>query len=208
MGVTRLNPLNPFAYPDQPHRRRHGPRGYRDYREYRPWLRDEFCFRCAYCLKREVWGPTFGGYHADHFLPKAHHPALALSYDNLIYACAHCNLAKSTQLIPGPCAVGYGKCLAVQPNGELAARDESGRRMIGALDLNSPDFVRWRLLILEIADAARQRPKLYLLAFGFPDDLEDLEALREPPDGNNRPGGILRSYFEIRRRGSLPETYE
>ncbi len=208
MGTARLKRLNPFAYPDQPHRRKHGPRGYRDYRQYRPWLRDEFCYRCAYCLKREVWGPTFGGYHADHFMPKAHHPALTRDYDNLIYACAHCNLAKSTQLIPGPSAVAYGKCLAVQPSGELAARDENGRHLISALDLNSPDFVRWRLLMLEIAEASLKRPKLYRLAFGFPENLEDLAALGEPPDGNSRRDGISRSYFEMRRQGKLPETSE
>lgn len=51
----------PFNYPDAPHRRRHGPRGYADYASYRPWLRDEFTFRCVYCLLREQWGLVRGG---------------------------------------------------------------------------------------------------------------------------------------------------
>ena len=46
----------PFMYPGQSHVRRHGPAGYADYKRYRPWLRDEFTFRCVYCLKRERWG--------------------------------------------------------------------------------------------------------------------------------------------------------
>jgi hypothetical protein len=44
-----------FIYPHHPHVRRHSPRGYRDYRSYKPWLRDEFDFRCVYCLWRERW---------------------------------------------------------------------------------------------------------------------------------------------------------
>ena len=41
-----------FTYPRSRHIRRHGPHGYRDYRSYKPWLRDEFAFRCVYCLWR------------------------------------------------------------------------------------------------------------------------------------------------------------
>ena len=44
---------SPFEYPSSPHRRRHGPLGYADYASFRPWLRDEFSFRCVYCLLRE-----------------------------------------------------------------------------------------------------------------------------------------------------------
>ncbi len=39
-----------FAYASTDHQRRHGPRGYTSYRAYKPWLRDEFAFRCVYCL--------------------------------------------------------------------------------------------------------------------------------------------------------------
>ena len=68
----------PFTYPAAPHTRRHGPRGYADYESYRPWLRDEFAFRCVYCLLREAWGPPKGAYALDHFLPVAARPDLAL----------------------------------------------------------------------------------------------------------------------------------
>jgi hypothetical protein len=49
-----------FNYPDPRSGRRHGPVGYASYRSYRPWLRDEFTFRCVYCLKREQWGQVTG----------------------------------------------------------------------------------------------------------------------------------------------------
>lgn len=45
----------PFIYPAVPHVRRHGPMGYADVTSFRPWLRDEFSFRCVYCLLREQW---------------------------------------------------------------------------------------------------------------------------------------------------------
>ena len=47
---------DPFSYPAAAHVRRHGPQGYADYPSYLPWLRDEFSFRCVYCLLREQWG--------------------------------------------------------------------------------------------------------------------------------------------------------
>ena len=47
-----------FAYPERPHIRKHGPSGYEDYRSYKDWLRDEFTFRCVYCLERERWYPS------------------------------------------------------------------------------------------------------------------------------------------------------
>ena len=57
-----------YRYPSRPHLRKHGPRGYRTAVDFRPWLRDEFLFRCVYCLERE--------------------------YDNLLYVCQACNLRK------------------------------------------------------------------------------------------------------------------
>ena len=44
-----------FQYPSSPYTRRHGPCGYSDHTSYKPWLRDEFTFRCVYCLARERW---------------------------------------------------------------------------------------------------------------------------------------------------------
>ncbi|MCU0704218.1 MAG: hypothetical protein MUF18_09615 [Fimbriiglobus sp.] len=75
----------PFTYPDRPHGRRHGPVGYADYTSYRPWLRDEFAFRCVYCLRRETWGRVFGEFAVDHFLPVKHRPDLTTVYTNLLY---------------------------------------------------------------------------------------------------------------------------
>src|SRR5262249_11108395 len=76
--------------------------GHRRQSAYRPWLRDEFAFRCVYCLLREAWGPVKGVYALDHFLPLALRPDLTGEYDNLRYGCVSCNLSKSNRTTPDP----------------------------------------------------------------------------------------------------------
>ena len=76
--------MTPFDYPAGPHRRRHGPKGYAAPESFRPWLRDEFAFRCVYCLRRERWEPGLSAFEIDHWKPAAQHPSLALDYDNLL----------------------------------------------------------------------------------------------------------------------------
>lgn len=86
--------MEPFDYPLASHQRRHGPRGYSQPESYQPWLRDEFSFRCVYCLIREQWGRVTGEFDVEHFRPQAINPELATVYDNLLYACGRCNGAK------------------------------------------------------------------------------------------------------------------
>jgi hypothetical protein len=75
-----------FDYPESRSERIHGPAGYASYESYRPWLRDEFIFRCVYCLKRETWGQVTGEFELDHFQPQSLAPHLSLDYFNLVYA--------------------------------------------------------------------------------------------------------------------------
>ena len=56
-----------FDYPEPREARRHLPANYAAYESYRPWLRDEFDFRCVYCLKRETWGQVTSEFELDHF---------------------------------------------------------------------------------------------------------------------------------------------
>ena len=65
-----------FEYPISPHVRRHGPAGYKDYNSFRDWLRDEFTFRCVYCLHREQWGSRGVAFHIEHFIPSVTDPNL------------------------------------------------------------------------------------------------------------------------------------
>src|SRR6516162_3084584 len=110
-----------FSYPASPHMRRHGPRGYHDHESYRPWLRDEFTFRCVYCLLREQWGLVRGVFDIDHFLPVANYPDQRLAYDNLLYGWVTCNAAKGKQVVPDPSQFLLGADVSVSEDGQLSA---------------------------------------------------------------------------------------
>lgn len=61
-----------FEYPSAAVSRHHGPSGYVDWASYKPWLRDEFLFRCVYCLSRERWKPEGqDAFSVDHVVPQS-----------------------------------------------------------------------------------------------------------------------------------------
>jgi hypothetical protein len=196
----------PFAYPTKPHVRRHGPRGYSRYRAYRNWLRDEFTFRCVYCLRRETWLTLSLDWEIDHFLPKCAHPDVARDYDNLVYACNRCNRTKAARYLPDLEKVAYGECVCVDDRGKIHWLNEPGRNLIEALGLDDEDYTAMRLQIVEFLQEARPGGKIYAHLLGFPERLPDLSKEPEPPDGNKRPNGIRESWFEKAKRG-LPEYY-
>lgn len=197
--------VEPFAYPTEPHSRRHGPSGYTNYQSYRPWLEDEFSFRCVYCLKRMVWAPT-DVWSVDHIVPQVDAGDLACVYENLVLACQYCNRMKSDHHVPDPGQVAYGRCLRVGANGAITPLNKQGKRLIRELRLNHPGYTRWRFVrIQELHSLARNDPKIYELAMGFPQELPDLRKLQV--ESNSRPQGINESWHEKRRRGELPRVY-
>jgi hypothetical protein len=166
-----------FDYPQPQGERRHGPANYAAYESYRPWLRDEFAFRCVYCLKRETWGQVTADFDLDHFAPQSLNPLLRLDYLNLIYSCWRCNAVKrDTQLL------------------------------IRQLDLNSPRLKSWRVMWMRIVALAKDRDTdLYFQLVGFPKDLPDLSKQRPPL--NTRQESLEQCWFARRQRGELPPEY-
>ncbi len=198
---------SPFTYPNAPHSRRHGPRGDADYASYGPWLRDEFTFRCIYCLLREQWGLVRGAFALDHFQSVALYPDRVADYENLVYACATCNQAKRDQIVPDPLAVFTASRVTVAANGVMHAEKHEGAHLIKLLGLNSKRYVEFRTLWIGIISlAAQYDPELERRLMQFPDDLPDLRRLR-PPGGNARPEGLARSYLVLRESGELQPTY-
>lgn len=196
-----------FDYPVSRSQRRHGPRGYADYESHRPWLRDEFTFRCVYCLQREQWGRVTGDFEIDHFEPQKLRPSLASEYGNLVYACRRCNSVKRDQQVDDPFPVMTGTRIRTMPDGTVSGIDAAAKRLILALDLNSPRLVEWRIMLMRIVELARERDHELLKALtGFPADLPDLLRLR-PPGGNERPAGIAESWAALAERGQLPACY-
>lgn len=199
--------MEPFAYPQTPHSRRHGPQGYENYESYRPWLRDEFSFCCVYCLTRERWGKGALEFQNDHLVPQSLSSSDILDYDNLLYACATCNRMKTDATgIPDPCKIAYAQCLQVNENGTITALNNQGRLLIKILRLDNHENTEYRRLILEIIKLAQnEKSSVYSYLMGFPDNLPDLT--RKRPPSNSKPQGISESFFARRKRNELPKIY-
>jgi hypothetical protein len=204
----------PFAYPTTHHLRRHGPKGYQDYGDYKPFLRDEFTFRCVYCLERELWHPNWdGSFSADHFIPKAVAPDRETDYENLVYACVRCNSYKNTNLISlDPTQVAFSTHFTVSEDGHIAGLSEPAKDLIDLLDLDHDPALSVRRRILQVLTLKQKYPddpvmhELFLGYFAFPQELPDLSR-RNPPRGNSKPHGVKTSYYEQRRQKTLSETY-
>ncbi len=196
--------MSAFEYPSGPRRRKHGPIGYARYKSFRPWLRDEYCFRCIYCLIREQWGRVIGEFDIDHFLPQMTDPDKAVEYDNLVYSCVRCNLTKSAAKIPDPMSALTADQIRLQPDGSLEWSSVIAESIIRKLDLNSPEMIKWRLLWIRIVELAGEYDtNLHDRLMGLPDDLPNMARLK-PPKGNCRPDGITDSFFANAARGESP----
>ncbi len=205
MGRMMSNPT-PFTYPTVPHVRKHGPSGYKIYESYRDRLRDEFSFRCVFCMNREQWGVGLGIWDIDHLVPQSLFPLGILLYENLLYVCRQCNLNKSNHFVTDPCQVAFGRCLVVQEDGTIDALNEAGELLIKNLRLNNEDYRQFRHLIIQtVRSFFRNDTDMYIQWMSFPKNLPDLSKLRPP--ANSKPEGVNNSFFALRSRGELPDTY-
>lgn len=203
-----------FAYPTKPCVRKHGPAGYAAYETYKPWLRDEFVFRCAYCLVRERWYPNGpASFSVDHFVPQIIASHRVLDYENLIYACVGCNSAKRDRTVLDPCQEIMSKHLQVNEDGTIEALTPEGAEHIEVLRLDDPQLTGFRGRMLRTLKRLQSLPEVegkhrveLQEWFGFPDDLPNLAALR-PPGGNTRPDGVSHSFHQQKRTGTLPVIY-
>jgi hypothetical protein len=203
--MRREQPLA-FTYPESAHDRIHGPSGYSDAGSYRSWLRDEFKFRCVYCLARERWGKVTGEFDLEHFLPVSIDGRVRLEYDQIVYACHACNLRKGSRPLADPSRELSQESVHVHTDGRISGLTAEASRIIAVLCLDSPKCVRWRLTWMRIIELCRkQDAELFGGLMGYPDDLPDLAALKAP--SNQRPEGVQQSAFERRRRAELPATY-
>jgi hypothetical protein len=210
---VRTTVFVPFRYSDRPHRRKHGPRGYEDYSSFKPWLRDEFAFRCAYCLEREMWYPDrASSFCVDHIEPRSRKPSLICKYQNLVYSCNRCNSAKQDQRILDPMSVAFASHLNVRQDGSIEGLSTEGRQLIDILGLNETPAIdnrRRYLLLIGLKAEFPDDPtvnRLFIQSFAFPMDLPDLTRLR-PPGGNSRTGSEQRGFHELRSLEKLGEVY-
>jgi hypothetical protein len=205
----------PFAYPPEAHQRRHGPAGYANYQAYKPWLRDEFTFRCAYCLFREAWYPdTQSSFSVDHIVPQVSAPDRVCDYENMVYACTACNSAKQDVEVLDPTVSPLGKHVRVHEDGSIEALTVEGQDLIDQLGLDRESVTRMRRYYLDVIALKREHVKdprvhrHFIQGLGFPDrnNLPDLTALR-PPGGNLRKGSETTCFHRRSAEGSLGPYY-
>jgi hypothetical protein len=196
-----------FEYSTTAHVRRHGPAGYEGYDSYRDWLRDEFVFRCVYCLHREQWDHGGATFHIDHFVPVVADATGKCEYSNLVYACARCNEAKRAVLdLPDPCRIAFHDCLRILDDGRIEALNDEGKKLKLVLLLDTDKNVRDRSRWMRTLESLRaNNAALYREYMGFPIDLPDLRKKRVPE--NTKPDGAANCYFVFRERGELPAMY-
>src|SRR5258708_7931276 len=136
-----------FDYPTTKHVRRHGPSGYKEYSSFKPWLRDEFVFRCVFCLVRERMKDPDGqdAFAVEHLKPKKKYPNLICEYENLVYACLKCNSFKGELAgVPSPCAAIYANQIEVRSDGTIHGLTQVGKKMIRVLRLDRDDLTEFR----------------------------------------------------------------
>jgi hypothetical protein len=197
-------------------RAKHGPRGYTSYSSYKDWLRDEFAFRCVYCLVREKWFPSGdAAFAVEHIAPQgvvasAH---LSTNYDNLVYACHTCNSRKGTNLTLNPRLNPFGTHLVVDNSGHISGITPAGKKLILQLGLEDQQLTHIRSHYLHIYNTYQNLDKQndpfvqhqYLEAFSFPRSVPDLKAKRPPR--NVRPKRVDGCYFQRFRGRLLTSTY-
>jgi hypothetical protein len=208
----------PEAFPlsHVPPSRRHGPAGYEDYESFKVWLRDEFSFRCMYCLFRERWYPNGSmSFSIDHVIPRSadREGPSERDYGNLVYACNRCNSFRAANLILDPNREALGEHLEVRDeDGSISGQTDEGDETIRILGLNDPTLCSHRRRVLLILYLKREIPDnaaihdLFLQTFGYPDDIPDLRRLR-PPHGNTKAGSEEDCFYARRERGELGEVY-
>jgi hypothetical protein len=183
-----------FVYAPIPHARKHGPSGYAVYVNFKPWLRDEFHFRCAYCLERERWDRSgHAAFGIDHVKPKgtAEFAHLILNYENLVYACNRCNSWKREAIVLDPCSATLADHIRMDADGTMLGLSQGGTRLIEALGLNDHVPLSTRRRFMRLLRLFQDHPEdaeiraLFVDFFGYPDDLPDLDRLR--PRENSRP---------------------
>jgi len=203
---------SPFGLPPGNPVRSHGPGGYANYQEFKDWLRDEFAFRCVYCLEREEWYPSrSAAFAVEHVLSQSLYPELVCVYDNLVYSCSRCNSRKASEECIDPSAVALGRHVRFRADGTAEGITSLGIEHVEGFRLNEPPALRVRQHYLRLVELERRLPAdaaidaMFREAFGYPDDLPDLGAKRPP--SNSRPEGVKACHFRRRAEGILPETY-
>ena len=167
---ARKRPMIGFEYPTSPHSRRHGPAGYRDYGSYRDWLRDEFTFRCVYCLHREQWNNRGGSVSCGALRPDQRGSGWRVRILESSLRMRNLQRDEASHSWPSePCQVAFNDCLRIMADGRIKALNADGEKLNQVLRLDSEKNVRDRYRWMRALEALRTTdPELYGEYMGFP----------------------------------------
>lgn len=131
------------------------------YTAFRPHVRQDFEYRCAYCLLEELWAGGEENFELDHFRPRSRFPDRTDDFYNLYYACHPCNHLKADRW-PTPELEQGGICLVdlcqddfeahflPQADGTWAPLTPSAAYTIDAMRLNRTHLATLRALLAEL----------------------------------------------------------
>jgi hypothetical protein len=138
----------------------------KQYEAYRPFLRRDFEFRCAYCLRHEFF---FGGGEAgeiDHFRPRHLFPEMKTVYPNLYWSCRKCNTFKGgkwpseAQTARGlrfldPCTEDSDDHWQTRADGSLTPLTPVGQYTVRQIRLDRPTLTEFRRFLFGLQARAR-----------------------------------------------------
>jgi hypothetical protein len=208
-------------FPTSPHVRRHGPYGL-TYDKYKDWVRDEFQFRCVYCLHREKWCKDgWRLFQLDHVIAQTTDEAKKHIYENIVYSCGSCNWTKRERPLPDPCSVAFHGFYRFEPDGSVTPLNSAGEKYVEILGLDAPHLVRFRRrtfrtyrqleelidLLGDDIDELDEAEALEEVAdlLGYPDDIPDLRRKRHKQ--SSKPKSEECCYFALLERGEIPAIY-
>lgn len=122
---------------------------YSTHSSYKRFLREDFRKRCGYCDDLDIPCGGSNGFHVDHFRPKSLFRRLQNNYNNLVYACPYCNIAKSDDwpssdktlaVLNGkgyidPCDVDFDNHFERHDDGRIRSKTDVGNYMYKQLRL-------------------------------------------------------------------------
>jgi len=166
------------------------PRKYADYTRYRPYLRKDFRYRCAYCLRQEGHNGGEANFCIDHHRPMRGpfgRPDLQRDYANLYYVCCECNENKAdhwpteAELQQGlrfidPCQPGDDHDLhwRFHPDGSIQSLTNVGKYTEVILLLWRPQLQHWRAAMYQLQQKADEIEQV-LLPLLSPEDRAELQ---------------------------------
>lgn len=116
-------------------------------------VRERYHRCCAYCGQSEDFAGGQRSFAVDNFIPKSSRPDLAYDFDNVVYACHHCNVVKGSLVLPPelhPGRTRYADHLSMDESGQLISQTQIGQRLVLTFDLNASHLVSGRRFFIQI----------------------------------------------------------